>query len=434
MTRHRIVLATVVALAIGAVPAFANAPAPTTELVGVSSSGKPANCQDIDGSISGDGRFVVFNSCATNLVANSGAPWAQTYLRNRTTGKTSLLSKNGKGVPADRDALHPVISHTGRYVVLTSAAGNLAGANKAGTDVVLRLDRNTGAYTRVSVAPGAGAPNEESGLTRSAISDNGRFVAFTSRATDLVNAHDTNNADDVYLRDMQRHKTVLVSKAMDGTAAGGGGDMQITGDGRYVVFTSESDNLVPDSSGFNAFIYDRVSNKLVSLSRNAVFNSFGQYDGQSPTIAGDGSEACFVGSGGAGDLKYQIWCTSLHYAGGVPQQPTTYTKVTAVPDGPDGDSSYPVLSRHGDWVAFTSAADNLAGSDHNKAGDVYLAKIGGSIQRASVTSAGNGANQGGGSATVDVSDTGRNVLFDSSSTNLVAKDKNGAPDLFVRTR
>jgi Tol biopolymer transport system component len=408
------------------------APKPTTQLIGLSSGGRHANCQDIDGSISGSGRLVVFATCATNLVKSSGAPWAQMYLHDRKTGKTTLLSKIKHG-PADRDVSHPVVSHNGRFVVLTTAADNLGVANKANRGLVLRLDRRSGRFVRVSVAR-RGAPNADSGLQRGAISDNGRYVAFTSRATNLVTAKDTNNGDDVYVRDMRTNKTLLVSHTMTGQAAGSDGDVQISANGRYVVFASFSPDIVAnDDNGPDAFLYDRVSNKIVSLSRNAVFNNFGQHTGSAPTISGNAGEACFVGSGGAGDLNYQVYCTHLRYSHHVPRTPASnsYLKVTK---GEDRDSGYPMLSRKGDWVAFSSDATNLVGHDTNSAKDVFLARVGGKPRRVSVTRAGKQANDASATMTVDISDAGRYVLFDSAATNLVPKDKNNASDLFVRVR
>jgi Tol biopolymer transport system component len=414
-----------------AVSGRAAAPKHTTALIGVSSRGKHANCQDIDGSISGNGRLVVFASCASNLVKTSTAPWAQLYLHDRKTGKTTLLSRAKHGA-ADRDASMPVVSRSGRFVVFTTSAGNLGVRNKANRGLVLRLDRKSGRFARVSSSRGGGVPNADSGLRRGAASDNGRYVAFTSRGTNLVKAKDTNNTDDVYLADMRTGKTVLVSRTMSGQAAGTDSDVQISANGRYVVFSSFSPDIVPnDDNGPDAFLYDRASRKIVSLSQHAVFNTFGQHTGDAPTISGDSSEACFVGSGGAGDLNYQIYCTHLKFTHGVPRTPGSkaYVKVTK---GENHDSGYPALSRSGASVAFTSDATNLVAHDSNNAKDVFRVHLGGKIHRVSVTSHGKQANKGSASKSVDISDTGRYVLFDSAATNLVPKDKNNAADLFVR--
>lgn len=441
MSRSRISTAVVsLSLVAGAVvfggSVDAAKPKPTTTRISVDSDGKQANCQSVDGAMNGNGRFVVFNSCANNLVKTSTAPWGQVYLRDRTARKTRLLSQNVKGQAGDRDSVNPTVSENGRYVVFASSAGNLGVGNPNFVRQVLRLDRQSGKFARVSVnRKTGGAPNASSGEAHSAVSDNGRFVAFVSRATNLVKAPDKSDTTDVYLRDMREHETFLVSRTMTGDAAGGG-NVGISANGRYVVFDSFSDEITADDtiSGQDSFLYDRVSKTFVNLSRNAIFNGYPQAGGSAVTISGNADEVCFTGSGGAGDFYYQIWCTNMSYAGGVPQTPTAYVKVTAVPNGPNGDSGHPVLNRGGGWVAFASSATNLGPHDTNKSSDVYLAQIGGAISRVSVTYRGKQSDQGVSQYTIDISDHAGTLLFDSPSTNLVKNDTNSAVDLFIRTR
>lgn len=416
--------------------AGAKTPKPTTERVSVNSREKQANNQTLAGAISGSGRYVVFGSAATNLVKTNVAPWRQIYLRDRKKGTTVLLSKSRKGKPGDRDSANPAISSNGRYVVFSTSASNIV-SNKNFVAIVLRLDRKTGKLVKISVTPTGGIPNDSSSRSRPAISDNGRYVAFISDATNLTKDTDKDNYPDLFLRDVKKRKTVLVSRATDGSAAQALSDVEMSDNGRYVVYGSPGTNIVPgETAGVTAYLYDRVARKNISLSLHANFNNFPQHTGQAPTISGNARTACFTGSGGAGDLEYQIWCTKLKFTKGVPRTPTKYVKITHSGNGDSGDAA---LNRNGKYVAFASTATDLGPTDTNDARDVYFApSAGGKITRVSVTRTGKQSSGqltgGSGGNTLSVSDSSRYILFDSGSTNLVKKDTNDKTDLFVRTR
>src|SRR5262249_3071422 len=148
--------------------------------------------------ISGDGHSITFESEASNMITGDTNGFADVYGRDWTNEPVELLSADATGGPTDAPAFDARISADGRYVVFVSAATDLVpGDTNAQTDIFVR-DRSTGATQRVSVSSAGAQAN--SGSTSPAISADGRYVVFTSFATNLV-AGDTNGLTDVFLRD-----------------------------------------------------------------------------------------------------------------------------------------------------------------------------------------------------------------------------------------
>jgi len=164
-------------------------------------SGVPAMSQD--------GRFVVFESLATNLIPGGTDGTREIYVRDRQNGTTQIVSVATGGAIADGACFGPTISSDGRYVAFASNATNLdAGDTNDFRDVFVR-DLQAGTTEIVSTAPG-GAPGDNECGVQSEISGDGRHVAFTSYASNLV-AGDTNAARDVFVRDRQTGATVCAS-------------------------------------------------------------------------------------------------------------------------------------------------------------------------------------------------------------------------------
>jgi len=209
-----------------------------TTRVSLSSTGVAADSDCLFPSISGDGRFVAFNSKATNLVPGGGGGAHQVYVRDLLTGETSLASAGNDGSPGDADSTTPALSGDGRYVAFFSAASNLVpGATAAGRQVFLR-DLRTGTIQLVSGAPdgspaNAGIPNYSA--ERLAVSPDGRYVAFTSSASNLISG-DNNFQSDVFEWDRTTKTTIVVSVTNDGTLLFGAGAPAISADGRFVAF------------------------------------------------------------------------------------------------------------------------------------------------------------------------------------------------------
>ena len=196
-----------------------------------------------------DGRFVLFASTADNLVLSnngSGMPWRMNvFLRDRTNGTTALVSVNLAGTGGGNGDSFPTgLSTDGRYALFESSASNLvAGDTNNANDIFVR-DLITGTTTLVSVSINGGIGN---GVSRSSVmTPDGRYVAFVSTATNLV-AGDTNKIPDVFVRDLQAQTTTLASVGAVSTSAstptGSSEAPVITPDGRYVAFYSTASNL-----------------------------------------------------------------------------------------------------------------------------------------------------------------------------------------------
>jgi hypothetical protein len=265
-----------------------------------------------DPAISGNGRYVAFTSLATNLVERDLNIAPDVFVFDRITKKVERVSVNSDEeetkLNVEAQEAHvscpgsygPSMDRTGRRVTFTSEATNLVRNDRnIAFDVFVR-DRSKGQTRRVSV-PANGLPDKDvdcavklagqqlvcfaPGADFSSISGNGRFVAFASGAANLVR-NDTNHASDVFVRDLVKDKTHLVSVDSSGRQVGGGlmatlgGDDSQTGEfvalaqhvisanGRYVVFYSSAEDVVPNDSigGGDFFVHDRQSGRTDRVS------------------------------------------------------------------------------------------------------------------------------------------------------------------------
>lgn len=229
-----------------------------TRLVSVSSAGAPGDGASVSPAISADGRHVAFESTADNLVRRDTHRLVQVFSHDTVTGRTLLVSASDRGAPANSDVgMGPMvwISADGRYVTFDSPANNLvSGDTNQRIDVFVR-DTVTAHTRRVSVSTkGAQGNNNSYG---GAISASGRYVAFHSYATNFA-SRDTNDSSDAFVRDLRTGRTRLVSVSTSGKH----GDwhsfaIAISADGRFVLFGSEADNLVPRDTNWRSDVFVR---------------------------------------------------------------------------------------------------------------------------------------------------------------------------------
>jgi Tol biopolymer transport system component len=234
----------------------------TIERVSVASDGTQGGSPvfgSLVSTLSADGRFVAFASDATNLVAGDTSGQIDVFVHDRETGATERVSVASDGTQQDSGSLTPVaLSADGRFVAFQSDATNLVGDDTNGKFDVFVHDRLTGATERVSVASDG---TEGNGASASfALSADGRFVAFASSATNLV-AGDTNGVPDVFVRDRLTGTTERVSVTSDGAEGTGGSsgslNPTLSADGRFVAFLSDA-NLAGDTGGaVDVFVHDR---------------------------------------------------------------------------------------------------------------------------------------------------------------------------------
>jgi len=220
-----------------------------TNRISVSSAGVQGDGSSFKPKISDDGRFVSFNSNASNLVAGDSNGVSDSFVHDRQTGTTTRVSVDSAAAQGNSSSFEASISGDGRFVAFQSQASNLVTGDSNASDDVFVHDRQTGATTRVSVGPGAVQAN--AGSAAPSISADGRIVAFHSNASNLV-AVDTNAFQDVFVHDRQTGSTSLVS--LDTSDVQGNSSSiraSISADGRFIAFESSAENLVPgDSNGF----------------------------------------------------------------------------------------------------------------------------------------------------------------------------------------
>jgi Tol biopolymer transport system component len=333
-----------------------------TERVSVSSSGAQARATSDPNSgsaamdMSADGRYVLFRSVAPNLVPGDTNRKSDAFVHDRATGKTRRIPPAGVGV------FSGALSANGRYAVL-DGGGN-----------VFRYDLQHGHLLRLTAGANSWSDN-------AAVSADGRYVAFTSNASNLVRG-DTNKLPDVFVRDLRTGKTTRVSVTSAGKQgvgkrySNGSNAPTISRDGRYVAFHSDMQNLVRGDTNntFDIFVHDRVTGKTQRVN---VSSTGGQANAES------GAGASF-----SADDRY---------------------------------------------VAFSSLATNLVPNDRNDITDVFIRDL--RTNRTQLVSLGM-HGQGDDASWIGLGAAftrdSRQLLFASWAANLVVGDTNSVADVFVR--
>ena len=348
---------------------------------------------------------------------------------------TARVSVGPNGTQGDSFSYSPAVSRDGRFVAFSSLATNLlpAGVDTNGAGDVFVRDLALGTTARVSVATGGAETSGGAGLP--AINDDGRYVAFSSTAANLV-AGDTNAQLDVFVHDRNTTTTTRVSVA---TGGGEGNSaswrQQISADGRYVTFDSLATNLVPgDTNGANdVFVHDRTTGVTERVSLNSSEQQAGAGCWSAwPSISDDGRFVAFRSSPCAWGLP------SVTVGSNIWLRDRTNGTTQIIAGGNSGGSPFfhdsPAVSGDGRFVLFTSNQSTVVAGDTNNAYDVFVFDR--TTSTYALVSLGVGGVQGNASvgSPATISDDGRWVAFSSDATNLVPGDTNGVHDAFVRDR
>jgi Tol biopolymer transport system component len=429
--------------AVGA--ASARAPRATTRIVSVTRAGHqggPAQ-GSFDASVSADGHLVAFDSYV-HLVNSDTDRVRDVYVKDLNTGNVTLVSVASNGRKGDDRSYEPRISGNGRFVAFTSEADNLVRGDTHGTGVpdAYLHDLVTGRTVRVSVSSAGAQTAPGSGSFAEGVSGNGRFVVFDSDAPNLVTG-DTNGASDVFVRDLRTKTTRRVDVTSVGMQSAGASGGSISGNGRFVAFISDAPDLV--SGDTNAVSDVFVRDRRLHVTRRVSISTAGvQGDGASGgtpqfgTAAAGGFEISATGRfvvflsaasdlvGGDGNGFTDVFVRDRHL------HTTSRVNVNNHGKQANGDCvDNPSISADGHVVAFESEATNLVPGDTLGQIDVFVRqRAAGRTIRASVSSAGVQANQGG--VVPSMAASGRVVAFQSSATNLVRHDVNTNSDIFAR--
>ncbi len=345
----------------------------TTERISVSSDETEANDESGLAVLSEDGRYIVFGSSATNLVAGDTNSVIDVFLRDRTLGTTERVSVNEADEETDGDSYNPSITEDADYVIFESDATNLVAGDTNGAKDIFIVELATGTVERLSVTSAEVEVDDFS--YDPSISNDGRYVSFVSDATNLV-AGDTNGTTDIFLRDRTLGTTERISvSTINLESDGDASSSRVSPDGRYVVFGSDSTDLVTgDTNGVaDIFLRDRTLETTIRVS-----------------VASDTTQS-------------------------------------------NGESTFPYVSDNGRFITFGSSATNLVEDDTNGDPDVFLHDtLTGITERISLKADSTQAdgNLFGISAGV-LSGDARFVIVSSGHTDIIAGDSNAAFDSFV---
>jgi Tol biopolymer transport system component len=396
-----------------------------TVRVSVASDGTQADEVSYSPSLSGDGRFVAYTSLATNLIMGDTNGMSDVFVFDRQLGTTVLVSVTNAGTYGNGHSHYPSISFDGQHVAFVSTAHlDINHPDQSGFFV---RDLNSGITEWIAWL------GEDCCFTPSLSSD-GRYVAFNTDAADLV-AGDTNQVMDVFIRDRQNNLTELVSISNSG---GYGNDYSvhpsISPDGRYIAFSSLATNLVdtPTLGIAEAYVRDRETGttQLVSVAGDGTPGNDGLLS--PPAISEDGRYVAFLSPATNlvnGDTNE---ATDIFV---FDRQTSTTRRVSVASDGSQGNgvSDMFAMTPDGRFIAFRSTSSNLVSGDTNNSRDIFVHDLlTGMTERVSIANDGGQANAA--SYDLSISADGSVVSFGSNATNLVADDTNGVGDIFVRAR
>lgn len=402
----------------------------STKIVSVATNGEIGNGRSQLPAISGDGRYIAFQSDANNLVAGDTNDSTDVFVHDSATGQTIRASQTSDGNGVNGFSIAPSISGDGRYVVFEAQFPITSNDTNFQPDIFIH-DLQTRQTNLISLTPNGVSGNGES-ITAD-ISGDGRYVAYESIANNLV-GDDTNGFRDIFVYDRQNGQTERVSIASDGTQANGYSYApSVSDDGRYVAFESFATNLTNHSdtnSAQDIFVHDRQTGQTI-LASVSLSNTTGSTESRYAAISGDGQTVAFYST--ASNLVN----TPTYLMGDVFVYGLQTGQVTLVSIGWDGtaggnaSSSHPSISENGRYVAFYSLASNLVNFtifDRVFVRDMQLSET----SVASVASDGGMGNSW--SRNGSISANGQFVAFESDASNMVVGDTNFVWDIFVRDR
>ena len=398
-----------------------------TQRVSVSSTGKQGNLASFGGvtgqSMTPDGRYVVFTSDASNLVPKDLNAATDVFLHDRKSGSTRRVSLGANATEANLGSGGGALTADGRLIAFSSDASNLVGGDTNGTTDIFVRNRISGTTRRVNLTSAGRQANGRS--FGSAISANGRYVAFASVATNLVPG-DTNGSQDIFVRDLEALTTRRVSiRTGGGQANTDSFGPAISANGRFVTFSSEATNLVPGDGNATSdvFVHDLVTSvtERVSVGAGGIEAEPGSFSFGSE-LSADGRYVSFQSGARnlvAGDTN---GATDVFVRD---RQRDVTTRVVLAPSGgpTDPGSVGATLSPTGRFVAVSSLGSFEAFIVDRRSGRARLLSV-------PLDGVSNGFTT---SFPLAVSGDGRLVIFQSDAADLIGRDTNGVLDVFARS-
>ena len=415
----------------------------TTTLVSIKLTGtNGGNGDSTPAGLSTDGRYVLFESSASDLVLGDTNGVSDVFVRDVVTGLTVSVSVSTNGDPGNGASRSAVMTPDGRYVAFVSAAKNLVAGDTNGIPDVFLRDVQLGTTVRVSVGtnPGrVGTANGGSGAP--AISADGRYVAFYSTATNL--APGTTNVSEIYVRDVVAGTTAWAS-AYARTALQSPANYlnlsfghSISADGQFVTYEAVRSFLVTQpvqapittSPGRGVILRYNVGSGFSDIvSTNAAVPISAAEDASNPVMTPDGRFVAFLANAPTGTITntcVQVWDTQTGISVLASGDLTGMVPTNSACD-------WPAITPDGRFVAFMSNGTNLV--TNSLAGDLHLYRR--DLDAGVTTLADTGTNGVGSGGTAlmgpSLSDDGRFIAFDAPDGSLVPEDSNKSLDVFVR--
>ena len=332
----------------------------TTVPVSLAVDGAFGNNRSYAPDVTADGSIAVFESLATNLVSGDANNAPDIYVRDLTAGATARITVGAGGADANGASFRPQISADGAYIAFCSRATNLIAGDTGGAANAFVYERATATFTKIPIDSNT---NTIGGCERVAIDDDGRTVAVAALS---------DNSGRVFTYDRTSAKTTELTAAADGSS--GLSALAISGDGRFVAFDSAATNLVPDDSNRSrdVFVMD-LGDK--SVRRASVRTSGTQLPGDSGlsgvSVSQDGRFVVF------GTLASDVVPGDSNGHEDVFRRDLVDSQTTIVSVNANGrpanDSSYaPDIDSDGSVVAYASLAANIVGGDGNRQADVFV--------------------------------------------------------------
>ena len=404
---------------------------PRTTRESVSSTGIPAVGVVGAGTLSANGRYVVFMSSASNLVGVTGT---HVYRHDRTTGATVLVDVAKLGGASAAGSFMPSVSADGRFVAFASPSSDLVVGDTNGMMDVFLRDMNSGLTAMVS-ATQTGAPADKGGSLNNVagtrlVSDDGRYVAFTSLATNLVAG--SNTKQQVYVKDTLSGLVTLASVDATGAAGNDGSSApSLSGNGHAVAFVSLAANFSPLSTSHTSQVFVRDL-ELGTTTLESVTSSgaiVASKASTSPALSFDGHYVAFETQAALdsrdrdGAFTWDVYLRDRTLG-------TTVLASLSPNTVAGSDSRAPSISADGRWVGFHSIDDMLVAGDLNHTWDGFLYDR--VTQTVSLASQNDAGQQGNASSTgTSLSSDGRFALFSSAATNLVTTPTSTGSQLYV---
>lgn len=373
--------------------------------------------------ITTDGRFMVFSSNATNLATGDRNDASDIFLRDRWLNQISRISVDSSGLEGNAASVQPVISANGRFIAFSSKATNFVAGETNGSADIFIYDTQTKQIRGIN-------PLDSNGDSLNpTISADGRWVTFESTASNLV-VNDTNNAADIFVFDTQTNQLTRIS--VDAGGAQGNGNSthpMMAANGGVVVFESEASNLVSGDTNNSSdiFLYDLTTRTPQRISQAASQADKGSY---SPSVAAEGQLVVFESEATNLVANDTNGFSDIFIKDLTSGQVQRITNANGEPA--NSAAYYPSISANGRFIAFTTAATNLVGGNPNALFDILkYDRVTQQLERLNVNVAGEQTDFQSLKLPISLSWNGEYAVFTSNATNAVYGDDNLSLDVFV---